>query len=90
MAKEKDEDFVLISEPLNPMLNMAMECHRLLQSYMTAGFTRVEAFDLLLNQLPEWNFPNSTVIEEEIIDDDDDDLWEDIPDEMTEDDDFDD
>ena len=84
-----DDQYVLISEPLNPMLNMALEAHRLLSSYIKAGFTRTEAFDLLLNQMPEWNFPSPSIMEpdeESEEDEDDDELWEESPDEMTEDD----
>jgi hypothetical protein len=77
------EDFVLMSEPLTPMLTMAVEAQRLLQAYLKAGFTRKESFDLVLNQMPEWTFPGQVIIEEDEDDDeDDDDLWEDVPDEM--------
>lgn len=78
------EDFVLMSEPLTPMLTMAVEAQRLLQAYLKAGFTRKESFDLVLNQMPEWTFPGQTIIEEdeEVDDEEDDDLWEDVPDEM--------
>jgi hypothetical protein len=70
------------------MLAMAREAHMLLSAYQRVGFTRAEAFDIVLNQLPEWNFPSPFVVErEDELEDDDDDLWEDIPDEMTEDDD---
>ncbi len=68
-----DVDFVLMAEPLNPMLAMAQEAHKLLESYIKVGFTRKEAFDLVASQLPEWGFPGHTVIEEdeEELDDDD-------------------
>lgn len=80
-----DEDFILISEPLNPTLLYAREAHKLLQAYITAGFTRAEALDLILNQIPEWNWPSHTIIDwEEMEEEDDDD--EDVPDEMNEDD----
>jgi len=68
-----EQDFVLMTEPLNPMLAMAQEAHKLLESYMAAGFTRKEAFDLTASQLPEWGFPGQTIIEEGITDDDEDD-----------------
>lgn len=70
-----DSDFVLMAEPLTPMLAMAQEAHKLLETYMKAGFTRKEAFDLTASQIPEWSFPNRTVIEEpeDDIEDDDDD-----------------
>jgi hypothetical protein len=60
-----DVDFVLMAEPLNPMLAMAQEAHKLLESYIKVGFTRKEAFDLVASQLPEWGFPGHTVIEED-------------------------
>lgn len=78
----KDSDFVLMSEPLSPMLAMAVEAQRLLQSYIKAGFTRKESFDLVLNQMPEWTFPGQTIIEEEDDDVDDDDDYELDPDEL--------
>lgn len=70
-----ESDFVLMAEPLTPMLAMAQEAHKLLETYMKAGFTRKEAFDLTASQLPEWGFPSRTVIEEpeDDIEDDDDD-----------------
>jgi hypothetical protein len=67
-----EPDFVLMAEPLTPMLAMAQEAHKLLEAYMKAGFTRKEAFDLTASQIPEWGFPGRTVIEEEIIEDDED------------------
>jgi len=86
MAIQRDDDFILISEPLNPMMSYAREAHKLLQAYIVAGFTRAEAFDLILNQIPEWNWPAHTIIDDQEIEDDDDDLYEDVPDEMNEDD----
>ena len=84
----KEPELILMAEPLSPMLAMAREAHMLLSAYQRVGFTRAEAFDIVLNQLPEWNFPSPFVVErEDELEDDDDDLWEDIPDEMTEDDD---
>ena len=68
------------------MLAIAKEAHLLLETYQRVGFTRAEAFDIVLNQLPEWNFPSPFVVEREESEDEDDDLWEDVPDEMTEDD----
>lgn len=47
------------------MLAMAQEAHKLLESYMKAGFTRKEAFDLTASQIPEWGFPGRTIIEED-------------------------
>jgi hypothetical protein len=83
-----EPELILMAEPLSPMLAMAREAHMLLSAYQRVGFTRAEAFDIVLNQLPEWNFPSPFVVErEDELEDDDDDLWEDIPDEMTEDDD---
>lgn len=90
MEDNDNPDLILMAEPLSPMLANALEAHRLLITYMRVGFTRAEAFDIVLNQIPEWTFPGQTTIEEERYEDDDDDLWEDIPDEMTEDDDSDD
>jgi hypothetical protein len=84
MSDSQDPDFILVYEPINKMQMMANECYKLLTAYQQAGFTRVEAFDLLLNQLPEWDFPGRTTIEVEEDDDDEDD--ESTPDEMTEDD----
>lgn len=89
MEDETNPDLILMAEPLSPMLANALEAHRLLQTYMRVGFTRAEAFDIVLNQIPEWTFPGQTTIEEERYEDDDDDLWEDVPDEMGEDDDTD-
>lgn len=66
-----DSDFVLMTEPLTPMLAMAQEAHRLLEAYMKAGFTRKESFDLTASQIPEWAFPGQTIIEE-IPDEDED------------------
>jgi hypothetical protein len=60
-----ESDFVLMAEPLTPMLAMAQEAHKLLESYMKAGFTRKEAFDLTASQIPEWGFPGRTIIEED-------------------------
>ena len=83
----EDPKLVLMAEPLSPMLAIAQEAQRMLSTYMSVGFTRAEAFDIVLNQIPEWTFPGQTVIEEEVYEDDeDDDLWEDVPDEMNEDD----
>jgi hypothetical protein len=90
MEDNDNPDLILMAEPLSPMLANALEAHRLLITYMRVGFTRAEAFDIVLNQIPDWTFPGQTTIEEERYEDDDDDLWEDIPDEMTEDDDSDD
>jgi len=83
-----EPELILMAEPLSPMLAIAKEAHMLLETYQRVGFTRAEAFDIVLNQLPEWNFPSPFVVErdEEPDDDEDDDLWEEIPDEMTEDD----
>ena len=89
MEDETNPDLILMAEPLSPMLANALEAHRLLMTYMRVGFTRAEAFDIVLNQIPDWTFPGQTTIEEEPMDDDDDDLWEDVPDELTEDDDTD-
>ena len=88
MEEDTNEpDLILMAEPLSPMLAIAKEAHMLLMTYQRVGFTRAEAFDIVLNQLPEWNFPSPFVVErEDELEDDDDDLWEDIPDEMTEDD----
>lgn len=71
-----DSDYVLMAEPLTPMLAMAQEAHKLLETYMKAGFTRKEAFDLTASQIPEWSFPNRTVIEEPEDDIEDDDDYE--------------
>lgn len=69
-----EPDFVLMAEPLTPMLAMANEAHKLLENYMKAGFTRKEAFELTASQLPEWGFPGQTIIEddEEAEEDDED------------------
>lgn len=88
MEDDNDPDLILMAEPLSPMLANAIEAHRLLITYMRVGFTRAESFDIVLNQIPDWTFPSTTIIEQDPMDDDeDDDLWEDVPDEMTEDDD---
>jgi hypothetical protein len=89
MEEHDDPDFILMAEPLSPMLANALEAHRLFTTYQRVGFTRAEAFDIVLNQIPEWTFPGQTTIEQDPDDDEDDDLWEDVPDEMTEDDDTD-
>ena len=88
MSDQPNEpDYILLSEPLTPMLQMALEAARLLKHYCRAGFTRKESMELVLSQLPEWNFPNPEYIEE----DDDDELWEEDPQELSlEDDDSDD
>jgi hypothetical protein len=74
MAEQK---LVLMASSLNPMLAMAQEAFKLLESYMAAGFTRKEAFDLTASQLPEWGFPGQTIIEEEDIEDEEDDIDDD-------------
>lgn len=90
MEDENNPDLILMAEPLSPMLLTAIEAHKLLTTYMRVGFTRAEAFDIVLNQIPEWTFPSTTRVDEDPMDeDDDDDLWEDVPDEMGEDDDTD-
>lgn len=88
MDHDDNPDLILMAEPLSPMLANALEAHRLLTTYMRVGFTRAEAFDIVLNQIPDWTFPGQTTIEEDPMDedDDDDDLWEDVPDEMEDDD----
>lgn len=87
MDHEDNPDLILMAEPLSPMLANALEAHRLLTTYMRVGFTRAEAFDIVLNQIPDWTFPGQTSIEQDDpVDDDDDDLWEDVPDEMEDDD----
>lgn len=91
MEEQDNPDLILMAEPLSPMLANAIEAHKLLTTYMRVGFTRAEAFDIVLNQIPEWTFPSTTRIDEEPMDEeDDDDLWEDVPEEMTEDDESDD
>jgi hypothetical protein len=84
MSDSQHPDFILVWQPLNPMQTMANEAHQLFQAYMTAGFTRLEAFDLLLNQLPEWDFPGHRTVP---LDDEEDDEEDDesSPDEMDED-----
>lgn len=88
MEEQNHDDLILFAEPLSPMRAQAREAYRLLDAYMSAGFTRREAFDIVLNQIPEWTFPGQTIIEEDAVDDDeeDDDLWEDVPDEMEDED----
>lgn len=87
MDHEDNPDLILMAEPLSPMLANALEAHRLLTTYMRVGFTRAEAFDIVLNQIPDWTFPGQTSIEQDDpIDDEDDDLWEDVPDEMEDED----
>ncbi len=88
MSDQPNEpDYILLSEPLTPMRQMALEAAKLLKEYVRSGFTRKEAMELVLSQLPEWNFPNPEYIE----DDDDDELWEEDPQELSlEDDDSDD
>ena len=87
MDHEDNPDLILMAEPLSPMLANALEAHRLLTTYMRVGFTRAEAFDIVLNQIPDWTFPGQTSIEQDDpIDDEDDDLWENVPDEMEDDD----
>ena len=87
MDHEDNPDLILMAEPLSPMLANALEAHRLLTTHMRVGFTRAEAFYIVLNQIPDWTFPGQTSIEQDDpIDDEDDDLWEDVPDEMEDDD----
>jgi hypothetical protein len=88
MSDQPNEpDYILLSEPLTPMRQMALEAAKLLKEYVRSGFTRKEAMELVLSQLPEWNFPSPEYIE----DDDDDELWEEDPQELSlEDDDSDD
>lgn len=92
MDEKDNPDLILMAEPLSPMLANAIEAHRLLMTYIRVGFTRAEAFDIVLNQIPEWTFPGQITIEQDPDDDfdDDDDEWETIPDELVEDDDTDD
>jgi len=79
MSDQPNEpDYILLSEPLTPMLQMALEAAKLLKHYCRAGFTRKESMELVLSQLPEWNFPNPEYIEE-----DDDELWEEDPQELS-------
>ena len=87
MSDQPNEpDYILLSEPLTPMRQMALEAAKLLKEYVRSGFTRKEAMELVLSQLPEWNFPSPEYIEE-----DDDELWEEDPQELSlEDDDSDD
>jgi hypothetical protein len=87
MSDQPNEpDYILLSEPLTPMRQMALEAAKLLKEYVRSGFTRKEAMELVLSQLPEWNFPSP-----EYIEDDDDELWEEDPQELSlEDDDSDD
>ena len=87
MDHEDNPDLILMAEPLSPMLANALEAHRLLTTYMRVGFTRAEAFDIVLNQIPDWTFPGQTSIEQDDpVNDEDDDLWDDVPDEMEDDD----
>ena len=49
-----------MSDELNlvtPLQAYAFEAHELYQAFINAGFTDGEAWDLLLRQLPEWEFP---------------------------------
>ena len=49
-----------MSEELNlitPLQAYAFEAHEMYKAFMDAGFTDGEAWDLLLRQLPEWEFP---------------------------------
>ena len=87
MSDQPNEpDYILLSEPLTPMRQMALEAAKLLKEYVRSGFTRKESMELVLSQLPEWNFPSP-----EYIEDDDDELWEEDPQELSlEDDDSDD
>ena len=87
MSDQPNEpDYILLSEPLTPMRQMALEAAKLLKEYVRSGFTRKEAMELVLSQLPEWNFPSP-----EYIEDDDDELCEEDPQELSlEDDDSDD
>ena len=87
MSDQPNEpDYILLSEPLTPMRQMALEAAKLLKEYVRSGFSRKEAMELVLSQLPEWNFPSP-----EYIEDDDDELWEEDPQELSlEDDDSDD
>jgi hypothetical protein len=49
-----------MSEELNlitPLQAYAFEAHEMYKAFIDAGFTDGEAWDLLLRQLPEWEFP---------------------------------
>jgi len=49
-----------MSDELNlvtPLQAYAFEAHEMYQAFINAGFTDGEAWDLLLRQLPEWEFP---------------------------------
>jgi hypothetical protein len=42
---------------ITPLQAYAFEAHEMYKAFMDAGFTDGEAWDLLLRQLPEWEFP---------------------------------
>jgi hypothetical protein len=48
-----NEDLDLIT----PLQAYAFEAHEMYKAFMDAGFSDGEAWDLLLRQLPEWDFP---------------------------------
>jgi len=48
-----NEDLDLIT----PLQAYAFEAHEMYKAFMDAGFSDGEAWDLLLRQLPEWEFP---------------------------------
>jgi hypothetical protein len=42
---------------ITPLQAYAFEAHEMYKAFMDAGFSDAEAWDLLLRQLPEWDFP---------------------------------
>ena len=46
------QDFVI-----TPLQAYAYEAHELFQAFISAGFSDGEAWELLIRNLPEWEFP---------------------------------
>ena len=67
-----------MSDELNlvtPLQAYAFEAHEMYQAFINAGFTDGEAWDLLLRQLPEWEFP-APMSSNNLDDEDDEDVDE--------------
>lgn len=62
---------------ITPLQAYAYEAHELFQAFISAGFSDGEAWELLIRNLPEWEFPepllsmNLEEVEEEEEDADD-------------------
>ena len=46
-----------LANAITPLQAYAFEAHELFTAFVNAGFSEGEAWDLLIRQLPEWDFP---------------------------------